>query len=84
MPENKEFVGSVKAKSDYAVFNNADIPKEQIKEWLVKDIKGVFILLSDLIQTPEAIDALTEVFYKRYCDLHKSSVQQELNLQENG
>lgn len=71
-------------KVDYAVRENANLGKETIKEWLVKDIKGVYILLAEIINSKEAVDALVEVFWKRYQDMHAAkNAQPELNLKKD-
>lgn len=61
----------MKDKIDYEVFKNGSISKETIKEWLKKDIQGVYVLLSEMLYSPEVIDALVEVFYQRYLKMHK-------------
>lgn len=72
-------------KIEYAVKVDADISQAQIKEWLIKDIRGVHILLSEILQTEECIDALVKVFYERYSTMHKAKTENpELNLNENG
>ncbi|AZL82938.1 hypothetical protein [Apis mellifera associated microvirus 35] len=76
--KTKQFVGSVKAKTDFAVLNNADIDRDQIKEWLVQDVKRVAILVNDILNTPECIENLTDVFYKRYQDFHKENAIKEM------
>lgn len=61
----------MKDKIDFEVFKNGSIERDQIKEWLKKDIQGVYILLSEMLYSPEVIDTLTEVFYQRYLKIHK-------------
>lgn len=61
----------MKDKIDFEVFKNGSIERDQIKEWLKKDIQGVYILLSEMLYSPEVIDTLTEVFYQRYLKMHK-------------
>lgn len=71
-------------KVDYAVKENANIGKEQIREWLVKDIRGVYILLAEILNSKEATDALVEVFWNRYKTMHEAKQNQtELNLKKN-
>lgn len=82
---SKDFEGSVKSKIDYAVFANGELSKEQIAEWLSKDIKGVYYLLAEILNSKEAIDALAEVFYQRYLAFQKAKeVTPELDLKPNG
>lgn len=56
---------------EYSVLTNKQIPKAQIKEWLERDIKNVYILLAEILRTQELIDAFVNVYYKRYEELHK-------------
>lgn len=60
-------------KIDYEVFKNGTIQKAQIAEWLKKDIEGVYVLISEMLYTPEVMEALVNVFYDRYVKLHKQA-----------
>lgn len=62
---------SVKEKVDYSVFSDAQISRDQIKDWLRKDIQGVYILLSEVLASAEVLEALTEVFWTRYVKFHE-------------
>lgn len=57
---------SVKAKMEAEVFMGKELSREQIAEYLKKDIQGVYVLLSEILYTPEVLNAMTEVFYQRY------------------
>lgn len=71
----------MKEKIDYQVLNNREISREQMAEWLKKDIEGIYILLSEFLRGPEVFDALLDVYYKRYKDLHEAQkAQAELDL----
>lgn len=67
---------SVDSKLQYAVFNNAELKKDDIKGWLKKDVYGVYLLLSEVLASNEVLDALTEVFWKRYQDFHAQKVNE--------
>lgn len=85
MSEKKSFNGGVKSKVDFAVFTDANISRQEISEWLVRDIKNTYFTLSEVLNSKECIEALTDVFYKRYCDMHAAkAAQPELNLDQNG
>lgn len=62
---------SVKEVIDRSVLNDETYTREEIKVGLERDLKGVFALLSTLLQTPDAIEALTENFWQRYQALQK-------------
>lgn len=61
----------------YAVQKDADLSKEQIREMLYKDLQGVYLVLADVLRSKECVDALTDVYYKRYTELHMSKVKEE-------
>jgi len=48
------------------VFMGKELSRDQIAEYLKKDIQGVYVLLSEILYTPEVLNAMTEVFYQRY------------------
>lgn len=58
-------------KVDYAIKENAELSKEQIREWLMKDMKGAYIVLAEIINSQECYDALVEVMWNRYLRMHK-------------
>lgn len=62
---------SAKEKLEFAVFHDADISKDQISTWLQNDIRGVYLLLSEVLASRECLDALVDVFYKRYLKFHE-------------
>lgn len=76
-----DFQGSVDAKIQYSVFQDGQLSRDTIKGWLSKDIRGVYLLLSELLTSPEALDALTEVFYKRYLSFHEQKAKATDNVQ---
>lgn len=87
MSKSEETDFTVQEKIDYQVFSNKNLSREQLRAWFVKDIKGVYVLLSELLDTTEAIDALTDVYYKRYKDFHEAQQNQTelpLNDKHNG
>lgn len=65
-------------KAQYQVFKDGKITREQIGEWLQKDIQGIYVLLSEILGTPEILDVLVGVFYKRYTDIHRAPVDEPL------
>lgn len=77
---------SVSSQIDYAVFSNANLTKDQIKGWLQADIRGVYLLLAEMLGSVEVLDALSEVFFKRYVKFHEekkeAQKQQELDLKK--
>lgn len=77
----EEKVLSIKEKVDYAVFKNAHINRDQIKDWLKRDIQGVYVLLAEMLRSEDAIDALADVYFERYKKFHAEKARQpELEL----
>lgn len=80
---SKTIAEGIGHKVDYAVKENANIGKEQIREWLVKDIRGSYLLILEVLNSEESIDALVEIFWKRYRRLHdQKNAQPELPLKD--
>lgn len=78
-----QFEGTVDSKMQYAVFKDQNLDRETIKNWLIKDIRGTYITMSELLSSRECIEALTDVFYKRYVDFHaKQQANPELDLKQ--
>lgn len=61
---------------DKVVFENPDITKEQISEWLRKDITHAYVIMSELLHNKDVFEALAEVFWKRYCSVHDNQDKQ--------
>lgn len=70
------FQGSVDSKVQYSVFQNAALNRETIKEWLKKDVYGTYLLLAEVLASQECLEAITEVFWKRYQEFHKAKQEQ--------
>lgn len=71
---------SVNQKIDYALFADADITRDRIKGWLKNDLRGVYLVIAEILASNDCVEALTDVMYKRYSDLHKAKAEQtELN-----
>lgn len=85
MDFTKQFIGgkelSPAEKIQLASFADANLTKEQIHEWLEKDMRGVYVLLTEVLASPECLLALSEAYYKRYQQLkEKLANAPELNL----
>lgn len=73
----------MKEKIDYMVMKDKTLTRDQIKEWLQKDIQGVYILLSEILRTNEVLDAMVNVFYERYQHQQKlNQVDEAINEQK--
>lgn len=65
MAKNSKVEGGIGQAIDQAAKNGTPISKDQMREWLRKDIVGVHVLLVEILNTQQCIDALTEVFWER-------------------
>lgn len=79
--QKKEF--SADEKLQYAVFQNGNLSRDQIKEWYKKDVAGIYVLIAEVLRSEEALDALVEVAWKRYQKYHaEKTAQPELPLNQ--
>lgn len=68
-------------KFDMAALQEREISREEIKEGLLYELKSTFRFLSDVINSPTVVDAMTDVYYKRVQDLKvKNAMAPELPL----
>lgn len=63
---SKKSVAGIGHKVDQAAKENVSISRDMIREWLKKDIGGVYVLLAEMLNSSEVIDAVTDVFWSRY------------------
>lgn len=68
-------------KFDMAALQEREISREEIKEGLLYELKSTFRFLSDVINSPTVVDAMTEVYWQRVQDLKaKNAMAPELPL----
>lgn len=67
---------STSEKVDFTVFKDGTLSRETIRSWLSTDIRGVYMILAEVLAAEEVLDALTDVFYKRYKKLHEAKMAQ--------
>jgi len=60
-------------KIQYAVRVNADLTKDQIREGIRGDLKAIVVTLLDIVEVPEVMNAITEIYWKRYSELHQKT-----------
>lgn len=63
-------------KVKFAVKENANISKDTIREWLRQDCRRVHIFMTEILENKFIFEQLTEVYWKRYQDLHKQAMNQ--------
>lgn len=73
-------------KISYAVLSNGTLTREQISEWIKKDLSGVYICIAEILNSPEIHEAFVEVMWQRYIRLQKGkevtdALQPELPLE---
>lgn len=49
-----------------AEVRNTPVSRDTIREWFKRDLRGIHVLLAEILATDVAIDALVEVFYDRH------------------
>lgn len=73
----KKVIEGTQAKVDYAILNDSNLSKEQVKDGLQKDIESVAVFVSNLLRSKECMDALTEVMWQRYQKYHEQRKKRE-------
>lgn len=75
MKENKEEKSSTpKQAIEEAAFNNWSMTREQIQFGLKRDIRGIYVVLAEILQSQEVLDAITNVYYERYLKIKAEHV----------
>lgn len=54
-------------------FNGRVVTRQDIRDGLSRDLRGLFITLQEVLRSSECIDALTDVYYARYQRLREST-----------
>lgn len=67
--ENK--IDDLRKNLEHAAITEQEVTRDQIKQWLVRDIRAVHILLAEMLNTKEITEAITEVFWQRFLRLKK-------------
>lgn len=55
-------------------FAGRDVTREQIRDGLSRDLRGLFITLQEVLRSQECIEALTDVYYQRFLKLKESEI----------
>lgn len=55
-------------------FSGREVTRDQIRDGLSRDLRGLFIVLQEVLRSSECIDALTDVYYARYKRLRESEI----------
>lgn len=74
--KNNGKVSSIKSRIDKTAMRglSLDLTREEIKADLQRDIRGVYVLLAEMLNTDEVLNAITDVFYERYVRLKAKAV----------
>lgn len=56
-----------------------ELTREQIKEWLKKDMDAIYILLAEILRDDACLDALSQVFYVRHQAYRKQLLLKDEN-----
>lgn len=63
---SKEKVPTVHQALQFAWMKDGKVDRSMIEEFLLRDLKGIHVLLTEMLSDPEIIDAITNVIAKRY------------------
>lgn len=65
------------------VFNDGTLTKEDIKKGLERDLKGLWVFVGEILNTPLTLDTLVDAYYARYEKLQAAkAVAPELDLKK--
>lgn len=62
MPKQK----SINDKIQESVFLDKEVDRETLKKLLVQDMRSCLVFMNEVLSLPEAIEALTNVYFDRY------------------
>lgn len=65
---------------DYAVFKNANISRDELQKWIARDITGAYMTLAEILRNQEVLDAITEVYWKRYQAFHAAKDKESADI----
>lgn len=61
-----EQVPSIDQTVRQSIFDGQPVSREDIRNGLQRDLRGLHVTLTDVLRSKECIDALTDVYYQRY------------------
>lgn len=74
----KNGVHSPEQKLAEMSIKNLEVTRDQLRSWLVDDLKRVHVTVSEILRSPQVIDTLTDIYYKRY-EAMKAQPELQLN-----
>lgn len=69
---------------DAAFHDQTMMTREQMQASLEKELKGLHIFLSEVIESKATLDALVSVYWDRYVKLKVKDISPELPFKSNG
>lgn len=76
MEENKKTVPSFDQVAKAQLFEGKLMSWEDLRDMFVRDLKRCHVFMTEVIQCPPAVDALTDVYYERYKRMHEAMSKQ--------
>lgn len=62
-------------KIQESIFTDKMLDKESLKTLLLQDMRSCVIFMNEVLGIPEAVDALTDIYYKRYTAFYETKNQ---------
>lgn len=72
MEKNRKING-VKSKIDYALFRESELTRDQISQMLLDDIRGCYVIITEVLNSPQCMNSLTDVYWERYLRIKKEA-----------
>lgn len=82
--KNDEKVPSPNQLQQQAAFAGVKLSREEIFDLVKRDMRGIHVLLSEILASDVCINALTDVFYKRHVELHSALEHARKEDESNG
>lgn len=79
MSKEEQLNATMDQKIQYNVLHEQNLNRDTIKEWLSRDIKGIYIILADILRQDEILEKLTDVYYDRYKAFHAQKKEDVLD-----
>lgn len=82
----KTKVPTIDQQAQYAWMKDGKVDRHMIEEFLVRDLKGIHVLLTEMLSDKDVIDAITKVIcdkYQKALEVQKSQPELPLGDMDN-
>lgn len=76
MSKTEKNGATISTQLNKAAFKGQEVTKESVVEYLTKDISGVYLLMTEIMNSKEIIEAIAQVIFDRYEKTRKAKEAQ--------